>query len=41
MHRKFVKRATKLKNFFMLQLPSFVTFTLHFGNINKGDSDNM
>jgi hypothetical protein len=30
-----------MKNLFMLQLPSFVIFTLYFGDINKGDSDNM
>jgi hypothetical protein len=24
-----------------LQLPFVVTFALHFGDINKGDSDNM
>jgi hypothetical protein len=40
MCRKFVKCATQLRNLYMSQLPSIVTFALHFGDINKGDSDN-
>jgi hypothetical protein len=33
--RKFVKYGAKIRNSCMLQLPSIVTFTLHFGDITK------
>jgi hypothetical protein len=39
--KKFVKCVSKTKNLYKLQLPSIVTSALHFGNINKGNSDNI
>jgi hypothetical protein len=36
-----MKYVAKIRNLCMLQLPSIVTFALHFGGINKGGNDSM
>jgi hypothetical protein len=38
--KKFVKCAAKIRDLCMSELLSIATFALHFGDINKGDSDN-
>jgi hypothetical protein len=38
--REFAKYATKIIILYMSQLPSIVTFAIHFGEISKGDSGN-
>jgi hypothetical protein len=36
---KVVECSAKIRNPYMSQLPSIITFALHFGDINKGEND--